>query len=414
MGKRNENIITVIDVGSSKTVALAVEITEQGLRYRGHGVAESRGSRKGVIVDLEKAVLSVQKAVEEAERTAELPLESAVVGISGPHLRALNSQGGISLGARAREISREDMRLAVEKARSIPLPEDRQVLHLLPQEFILDDQSGIRDPFGMMGRQLEVRVHVITASNSATQNIITVLNRAGMEVTDTVYEALAASDAVLRSDEREVGAVVIDIGAGSSDMIVVQEGVVTHSAVVPIGGDHFTSDVAVGLRTPLAEAENIKRQFGHCVYTSVPDGNEIEVPSVGDRPPRMARQRELADYLEARARELAEMARDNLRAAGLYQPSDLKTLPGGVIVTGGGARLQGVLETMEETLRRPTRMGMPLGMAKLPAFLAEPEFSVALGLVFYSHRSRVLKGKEDGSITAKLKAMFAKSNFGLA
>ena len=414
MSKRNENIITVIDVGSAKTVALAVEITQQGLRYRGHGVADSRGSRKGVIVDLEKAVQSVQKAVEEAERTAELPLESAVVGISGPHLRALNSQGGISLGARAREISREDMRLAVEKARSIPLPEDRQVLHLLPQEFILDEQSGIRDAYGMMGRQLEVRVHVITASNSATQNVVTVLNRAGMEVTDTVYEALAASDAVLRSDERELGAVVVDVGAGSTDILVVQEGVITHSAVIPIGGDHFTSDVAVGLRTPLAEAENIKRQFGHCIYTAVPDGNEIEVPSVGDRPPRLARQRELADYLEARARELAEMLRDNLRAAGLYQPSDLKTLPGGVIVTGGGARLQGLLETFEETLRRPTRMGMPLGMAKLPTFLAEPEFSVALGLVFYTHRSRVLKGKEEAtSITQKLRAMFAKSTLGL-
>jgi len=412
MSKRNENIITVIDVGSAKTVCLAAEITEQGLRYRAHGIVESRGSRKGVIVDLEKAVASVQKAVEEAEHIAELPLESAAVGISGPHLRALNSQGGISLGVRAREISREDMRLAVEKARSIPLPEDRQVLHLLPQEFILDEQTGIRDPFGMMGRQLEVRVHVITASNSATQNIVTVLNRAGMEVTDTVYEALAASDAVLRTDERELGAVVVDIGAGSTDLIVVQEGVVTHSAVIPIGGDHFTSDVAVGLRTPLGEAENIKRQFGHCIFTAVPDGNEIEVPSVGDRPPRLARQRELAEYLECRARELAEMLRDNLRQAGLYEAMNPKTIPGGVIVTGGGARLQGMLETIEETLRRPTRMGMPLGMAKLPAFLAEPEFSVALGLIFYAHRSRVLKGKEDTSITAKLRAMFAKSSFG--
>lgn len=409
MGKRNENIITVIDVGSAKTVALAAEVTEQGLRYRAHGITESRGSRKGVIVDLEKAVGSVQKAVEEAEQIAEAPLESAVVGISGPHLRAFNSQGGIALGARPREISREDMRAAVEKARSIPLPEDRQVLHLLPQEFILDEQTGIRDPFGMMGRQLEVRVHVITGSTSATQNIVTVLNRAGMEVLDTVYEALAASDAVLRSDERELGAVVVDIGAGSTDIIVVQEGVVTHSAVIPIGGDHFTSDVAVGLRTPLGEAENIKRQFGHCVFTAVPDGNEIEVPSVGDRPPRLARQRELAEYLECRARELAEMLRDNLRQAGVYEPTNPKTIPGGIVVTGGGARLQGMLETIEDTLRRPTRMGMPLGTARLPAFLAEPEYSVALGMIFYAHRSKVIRAKDEGSITAKLKAMFARN-----
>lgn len=408
MGKRNDNIITVIDVGSAKTVALVAEVTEQGLRYLAHGVAESRGSRKGVIVDLEKAVQSVQKTVEDAEQIAQLSLEDAVLGISGPHIRAVNSQGGIALGVRQREISREDMRLALEKARSISMPGDRQVLHLLPQDFILDDQAGLRDPNGMVGRQLEVRVHVITASTSATQNVVTVLNRAGMEVIDTVYEALAASDAVLRSDERELGAVVIDVGAGSTDVVVFHEGVVVHTAVIPIGGDHFTNDVAVGLRTPLNEAERIKRQFGCAIVTAIPESNEIEVPSVGDRPSRLMSQRLLGEILEPRARELMEMLRDNLRQAGVY---DL--IAGGVIFTGGGSRLHGLLEVAEDVIRKPVRLGVPLGLAKLPSFMAEPEYSVAIGLVYYAHRARVLKGREEQGIAAKLKALFARSSFGI-
>lgn len=408
MGKRNDNIITVVDVGSAKTVALVAETTDQGLRYRAHGVAESRGSRKGVIVDLEKAVLSVQRAVEEAEQVAQLPLESAVVGVSGPHIRAVNSQGGIALGIRPREITRDDMRLAIEKARSIAMPEDRQVMHLLPQEFILDDQAGLRDPNGMIGRQLEARVHVITASTSATQNVVMVMNRAGLEVEDTVYEALAASDAVLRSDERELGAVVVDIGAGSTDIVVFYDGVVVHTAVIPIGGDHFTNDVAVGLKTPLAEAERIKRQFGNAVVVNIPEMNEIEVPTVGDRPSRLMSQRLLGEILEPRARELMEMLRDNLRQAGVFE-----LIGAGAILTGGGARLQGLLETAEDMLRKPVRLGIPLGLAKLPSFMGEPEFAVATGLIYYAHRARVLKGRDEQGFGAKLKSLFARSTFGL-
>jgi cell division protein FtsA len=408
MSKKNENIITVIDVGSAKTCALAVEITETGLRYVGHGVTESRGSRKGVIVDLEKAVGSVQKAVEEAEQVAQLPLESAVVGISGAHIRGLNSQGGISLGTRAREISREDIRLAVERARNVQLPEDREVLHLLPQEFILDEQTGIRDPAGMIGRQLEVRVHVVTASASASQNVVTTLNRAGMHVDDTVYEALACADATLRSDERELGVCLVDIGAGSSDVIVVHEGVVIHTSVIPIGGDHFTNDVAVGLRTPLSDAEKIKKQFGNAVVTRIPEGNEIEVPSVGDRPSRLMQQRLLGEILEPRARELMEMLRDTLRHAGIFD-----MVGAGTVITGGGARLQNMMEIAEDVLRKPSRLGMPLPIAKLPATLAEPEYSTTIGLVFYAHRARNVRINQEHGIGAKLKSLFARSNFGL-
>ncbi len=297
MGKLNSNLLTAIDVGSAKTCALVAEITDSGLRYCGHGITESRGSRKGLIVDLERAVASVQKAVEEAENACGAPIEHALVGVAGAHVRGVNSQGGIVLGSRAREITREDIRQAVEKARAIALPADRQVLHLLPQEFILDDQRGVREPSGMVGTKLEVKVHVVTTASSATQNVVTTLNRAGIHVDDTIYEALACADAVLRPDERELGACVADIGAGSTDVAVFHEGAVVHTGVVPIGGDHFTNDVAVGLRTPLADAEKIKRLFGCASVTRIPEANEIEVPSVGDRPSRLMSQRLLGEVL---------------------------------------------------------------------------------------------------------------------
>jgi cell division protein FtsA len=408
IGNRNENILTAIDIGSAKTVAVAVEMTDSGLRYCGHGIAESRGSRKGVIVDLEKAVGSVKKAMDDAEQSAEAPLESAVVGVSGPHIRGLTSQGGISMGSRAREISREDVRLAVDRARAIPLPEDRMVLHLLQQEFILDGESGLRDPAGMVGRQLEVRVHMVTAAASAAQNVVTVVNRASVQVDDTVYEALASADAALRGDDRELGVCLVDIGAGSSDVIVFHEGVAIHSAVVPIGGDHFTNDVAVGLRTPLADAEKIKKQFGCAVVTAIPEQNEIEVPSVGDRPSRLMQQRMLGEILEPRARELFEMLRDNLRAAGVFE-----MLGAGLVMTGGGARLNGMQEVAEDVFRKPARVASPLPIQKLPAQLAEPEFSTVLGLAFYAHRAHMLRGKEEPGIGAKLKSLLARANFGL-
>jgi len=407
MGKRSDNIITVIDVGSAKTVALVAEVTDAGLRYRGHGFAESKGTRKGVIVDLDKAVSAVQKAMEEAEAVSSLPLESATVGISGAHIRSVNSQGGITLGTRARDISKEDVRLAVEKARSITLPDDRQIVHLLPREFIIDGQAGVREAAGMMARMLEVHVHVITASTTAVQNVITVLNRAGMQVDDTVYEALAASDAVLRSDERELGAAVVDIGAGSSDVVVFREGVVTHSAVIPIGGDHFTNDVAVGLRTPLADAERIKRLFGNACVESIPEGNEIEVPSVNERPSRLMQQRLLGEILEPRARELMEMLRDNLQQSG-----ELEQLGAGVVLTGGGARLQGLLDVAETTLGRPARLGLPLPMAKLPAVLAEPEYATVIGMIYYAQRARALKATQEVGLRARIRALFSRTGNG--
>src|ERR1700686_5107276 len=387
MANQQGNFLTAIDVGSAKTCALVVEVGDGGLRYRGHGVAESRGSRKGVIVELDKAVAAIQKAVETAEDKAGAAVEHAIVGIGGAHVRGLNSHGGISLGTRPREIGRDEIKQAVERARAIALPADREVLHLLPQEFILDEQSGVHDPLGMIATRLEVRVHMITAATSATQNVITAVNRAGVHVDDTVFEPLACADSVLRSDERELGICLADIGAGSTNLIVIQEGAVAHSAVLPVGGDHFTSDLSVGLCTPLIESEKIKKLFGNAIVTLIPEGNEVEVPCVGDRPSRMVSQRLIGEILEPRARELFEMLRENLRHAGM-----LEVCAAGVVISGGGSRLPGLMDIADSVLRKPVRMAWPVPIAKMPSALAEPEFATVLGMVVYGHRARTARG----------------------
>ena len=402
MANQYEYLLTAIDVGSAKTCVLVAEITDSGMRYRGHGVAESRGSRKGVIVDLDKAVGSIQKAVEQAEDQAGTPIEQALLGVAGAHLRGVNSHGGHGFGARAREITRDEIRLAVDKARAIPLPADREILHLLPQEFILDDQTGVHDPLGMMASRLEVRVHMVTVASSATQNVITAVNRAGVHVDDTIFEPLACADSVLRADERELGVCLADLGAGSTGLIVFQEGAVAHTAVIPIGGDHFTSDLSVGLCTPVAEAEKIKKLYGNAIVTLIPEGNEVEVPSVGDRPSRLISQRLVGEILEPRARELFEMLRDNLRHAGM-----LDLCMGGVVLSGGASRLPGILDIAEPVLRRPVRLSWPTPLAKMPSTLAEPEYATVLGMVFYGHRARMARGIQDGRWSSRLKAMFA-------
>jgi len=399
MPKARENFLTAIDVGSAKTCVLVAEISDAGLRYRGHGLAESRGSRKGIIVDLEKAVASIQKAVERAEDSAGFAIEHAMLGVAGSHVRGINTHGGL-IFTRAREIGRDEIRQAVEKARAIQLPPDREVLHLLPQEFILDEQSGVHDPLGMIATRLEVRVHMTSAAASAIQNVVTAVNRAGVHVDDTVFEPLAAADSVLRSDERELGICLADIGAGSTCVIVIQEGAVAHTAVLPVGGDHFTSDLSVGLCTPIIEAEKIKKLFGNTTVTLIPEGNEVEVPSVGDRPSRLISQRMVGEILEPRARELFEMLRENLRHAGM-----LEVCAAGVVLTGGGSRLPGMMDIADSVLRKPVRMAWPVPLAKMPSALAEPEFATVLGLVMYGHRARSARGGQDGRWSSKLKAM---------
>lgn len=396
------NFITAIDVGSAKTCVLVAECSENGLRYRGHGVSESHGLRKGVISELDKAVASIQKAVERAEDVAGIPVEHALVGIAGPHIRGINSHGGITFGGRSREITREEIREAVDKARTIPLPGDREILHLLPQEFILDDQPGVQDPTGMMATRLEVRVHIVTASSSAAQNVITTVNKAGVHVDDTVFEPLACADSVLRSDERDLGVCLADLGAGSCDLIVFQQGAVAHTAVIPVGGDHFTGDLSVGMCTAFADAEGLKKSFGNAVVTLIPDGNEVEVPSVGDRPSRLLPQRMVGEILEPRARELFELLRENLRQGGV-----LDHCVAGFVLSGGASRLPGILDVAESVLRKAARLAWPTPMARMPALLAEPEFAAVLGMVYYGHRARIARGLQEPGFGSRMKALFA-------
>jgi cell division protein FtsA len=403
MANQHANLLAVIDVGSAKTCALVAETTDNGLRYRGHGVAESRGSRKGVIVDLDKAVSSIQKAVETAEDVAGAPIEHALVGVAGSHVRGLNSHGGITFGTRPREIAKEEIRMAVDKARAISLPADREILHLLPQEFILDEQPGVHDPLGMMAARLEVRVHMVTSASSATQNVVTAVNRAGVHVDDTVFEPLACADSVLRADERDLGICLADIGAGSTELAVFYQGAVAYTGVIPVGGDHFTSDLSVGLCTPVNEAEKLKKLYGNAIVTLVPEGNEVEVPSVGDRPSRLMPQRLLGEILEPRARELCEMLRDTLRQSGMFD-----ICLAGLVLSGGGSRLPGLIDIAESVLRKPVRLSWPVPLAKMPTELAEPEYATALGMVYYGHRARVARGLQDDRWSSRLRAMFAK------
>ncbi len=403
MPSREPNFITAIDVGSSKTSVLVGELSENGLRYRGHGITESRGLRKGVITELDKAVSSIQRAVEAAEDVAVIPIEHAVIGIAGAHIRGMNSHGGISFGTRSREIGRDEIRQAVEKERTLPLPADREILHLLPQEFILDDQAGVQDPTGMMATRLEVRVHIVTALSGATQNLVTAVNKAGVHVDDTIFEPLACADSVLRPDERELGVCLVDLGAGSCDLIVFQQGAVAHTAVIPIGGDHFTSDLSVGMTTGFADAELLKKTFGNAVPTLIPEGNEVEVPSVGDRPSRMMRQRMIGEILGPRARELFEFMRDNLRQAGV-----LNHCIAGFVLSGGASRLPGMLDVAESILRKAARLAWPTAMAKMPSSLAEPEFSTLLGMIYYGHRARLARGLQEPGFGSRMKALFAK------
>ena len=403
MTKDSSNTITVLDVGSAKTVALICQAGEGGLSYRGHAVAESRGSRKGIIVELDKAVQSIQRAVEEAEKLAECPVGNAVVAAGGAHIKGITSRAGITLGSRPRDVTREDIRNVVEKARSVVLPADREILHLLPQEFILDEQAGVRDPAGMMGRRLEVNLHMVTASASATQNVVSAANRAGIHVDNVVYEALMSADAVLRADEKELGVCLADVGAGSTDLIVYSDGMVAHSGAVPVGGDHFTNDVAVGLRTPVAAAEKIKKSFGHTISGRVPESDEIEVPAVADRPPRLMPRRFMAEILEPRADELCELLRDHLGQAGV-----LELCNAGVVLTGGGSRLNGLAEVCEKLLQKPVRLASPTPLKKMPEDLGEPEFATVIGLAMYAHRTAVAKMIPEQGFGAKVRTLLAR------
>jgi cell division protein FtsA len=405
MGRKDQFIVG-LDLGSFKTAALVCKPNAEGkLELAGLGVAESKGWRKGAIVNIDLTVLAVKKAIEAAEAAAGMSIDSAYVGVAGAHLKGVNSRGAITLGKSAgatREVERDDMRRVIQTAQGITLPEDRQLLQVLPQKFLLDAQDGIRDPVGMVGGRLEVNVHLVTASITASQNVVTAANRAGVVVQDTVFEALASGEACLTADERELGVALVDIGGGTTDLIVYHGGVVRHSAVIPVGGEHFTNDIAVGLRTPIPEAEKMKKAWGER-DASKPADTLVEVPSVGERPSRVASYAMLSEIIEPRASELLELIEAEIGRSGCE-----KQLGAGVVLTGGGAKLGDLAVLAEQVFRMPVRLGIPTGLEVMGETLPDPAFSTVVGLAIHGYRLRLMRDAKEptgvwGRIWNKLK-----------
>jgi len=401
LSKRDKYIVG-LDIGSTKTCVLIAELADEQIKFLALGAAESKGLRKGSIVNLDATVSSIRRAVEEAEGVSGIPVESALIGVAGSHVRGLNSRGGVSLGSRPRDIEREDVRRAVDAARNISLPEDREVLHVLPHEFSVDTHNGIRDAIGMVGQRLEANVHVVTSSVTATQNLVTAANRAGILISDTVVEPLASAEACLTQDERDLGTCLLDIGGGTTELVVYGGGVVRYTGAVPVGGDHFSNDLAVGLRTPIPEAERIKRHHGCAAAALLHADTAIEIASVGDRPPRTIFARMLTDIIEPRAQEFLALIRDEMRRAGLDSQ-----IPAGFVLSGGGARLTGLVEMMEQALHLPVRVAQPRGLVDMPEQVEQPEYATVVGLVLYGAKARRLQALRSTNFVAKLKAMFA-------
>jgi cell division protein FtsA len=399
---KKDKYIVGLDIGSTKTCVLLAEMDNDHLRFLALGAAESKGLRKGLIVNLDSTVSSIRRAVEEAEGVANVPVESAIIGVAGSHVRGVNSRGGVPLGPRPRDIERDDVRRTIDAARNVSLPDDREVLHVLPHEFRVDAQEGIRDPIGMVGRRLEANVHIVTSSISATQNLVTAANKAGILINDTVLEPLASGEACLTQDERDLGVCLLDIGGGTTELIVYGCGVVRHTGAVAVGGDHFTNDLAVGLRTPIPEAERIKRQHGCAAAHLLRHEGSIEIASVGDRPPRTIFPRNLTEITEPRAMELLSLIADDLRRAGLDSQ-----IPAGFVLSGGGARLNGLVELMEQLYHLPVRIAEPRGILDLPEQVAQPEYATVIGLVLYGAKARKAALPKSGTFVSKLKSMFA-------
>ena len=397
-------------MGSTKTCVLIAEMPAEGpagangdaaadtLEFLGVGVAVSKGIRRGLIVNLEAAKAALVRAIEQAEDTASVPVETALVGVGGAHIKGLNSRGGITLGTRPRDIQREDVQRAIESARNVNLPDDRGVLHVFPQEFFLDGQDNVRQPVGLIGQRLEANVHIATSSASAEQNIVSAVNLAGVKVTATVLEPYASAEACLTADERDMGCCLLDLGGGTTELIVYTESVVRHTAAIPVGGDHFSNDLAVGLRTPIPEAEAIKREHACAFRELLREDRPLEISSVGDRPPRTVFARSLADIAEPRAGELFELIHEELKHAGLDG-----RIPAGFVITGGGARMRGLTELAEHLFSLPVRIGRPRGISGLPEEFAQPEFSTAAGLLIYGARAKRTSGPASVSWGRKLK-----------
>jgi cell division protein FtsA len=381
---RKERHLVGLDLGTSKVAAIVGEMMSSGeVEIIGLGVAESHGIRRGAVVNLEAAVESIRKAVEEAELTAGIEIDNAYVALSGTHIKGFNSRGVVAVAGKNREITRDDVRRAIEAARAVNLPSGREILHVLPQDFVVDDEDGISDPVSMTGSRLEVNVHIVTGGTTTTQNIVASVNRAGVNVQEPVLEQLAAAEAVLTPDEKELGVALVDIGGGTTDLAIFERGCLWHTAVVPIGGDHFTNDIAVGLRMPIPEAEKLKRKCGCALSAMVGDDESMDVASVGGRPARAMARRILSEVLQPRAEEICHLVWDEIHRAG-YE----KSLNSGIVLTGGAANLEGMAEIAEQIFDLPVRRGSPAGTGSLADHIGNASFATAVGLVLLAKRQR--------------------------
>ena len=382
---RKEHYLVSLDVGTSKVAAIVAESREdEGLDIIGIGGAESEGIRRGVVVNLEAAVESIKPAIDEAELTGGVEIDSVHLGLSGAHLKAFNSRGVVAVAGNNREITREDVDRALDAAKGVALPTGREILHALPQDFVVDDQDGIGDPVGLTGTRLEVNVHVVTGSTASKQNIVACVNRAGVAVADVIIEQLAASESVLTADERELGVALVDIGGGTTDLAIFERGSLWHTGVVLMGGGHFTNDIAVGLRTPIPDAEKTKRRSGCALSSLVGEEETIEVASVGGRQPRVMSRRILSEILQPRAEEVFHALWDEIRRAG-YE----RSLHSGLVLCGGGALLEGMAEIAEQIFDVPVRRGYPIEGGGLTDHVNSPSFATGVGLVKFAHRSQM-------------------------
>ncbi len=395
--------IVGFDIGTKKVTAIISEITEDNkIEIIGIGSSESRGLRKGVVVNLDATVDAINKAQEEAELMAGVEVDSGFIGISGAHIKSFNSRGVIAVSSKNREISREDINRVIDQSKAVSIPPDREIIHIIPQEFVVDEQDGIKDPLGMSGIKLEVNVHIVTGAITSVQNLKTCTTRAGVEIEQIVLNQIATSASVLTHDERELGVGLIDIGAGTTEIAIFERGSLWYTSIIPIGGDNFTNDIAVGLRTPIPDAEKIKKKFG-CVSGPLVDEQEtIEVASVGrGKKPRVLSRQLLADIIQPRAEEIFRLVDNDIKRMG-YE----KSLNSGVVLTGGTALLEGLEEVAESVFDLPVRRGDPGGIGGLVDRVSTPDYASAVGLVLYGHKQWKQKGlskdKKKG-IMAKLK-----------
>ena len=396
MAKENRNLVVGLDIGTSKVVALVAELGPDGtLNVLGMGNHESKGLKKGVVVNIESTVSGIQRALEEAELMADCKIASAFTGIAGSHIRSFNSTGMVAV--KDREVSAVDVERAVETAKAVNIPTDQQILHVLRQEFIIDGQEDVREPVGMSGVRLEVKVHIVTGAVSAAQNIVKCVRRCGLDVNDLILQPLASARAVLSADEMDLGVCLVDIGGGTTDLAIFTHGAIRHTAVIPIAGDQITNDIAMALRTPTAEAEAIKMRHGVALRQLADPNEMIEVPGIGDRPPRVMSRQTLAEVLEPRAEELILLVQQVLRESGYEE-----LLSSGIVLTGGSSMMQGMVELGEEIFHMPVRIGMPRYSGGLADVVRSPRYATAMGLLLEG-ASQLQQGrvaKQSGSVKA--------------